>query len=88
VEVGAVGVLRDDLVVRIDRGQVAVRTPDVDRRLRSLERVIGRAVSAVVFATLLFAGVLLMPTIPALGWVLMGVSVLPLLHVAVTWRSR
>ena len=27
---------------RIDRGQVAVRTPDVDRRLRSLERAIGR----------------------------------------------
>jgi len=78
----------DELAERIDRGQVAVRTPDVDRRLRSLERVIGRAVSAVVFATLLFAGVLLLPTIPALGWVMMGVSVLPLLHVALTWRGR
>ncbi|GMA96676.1 hypothetical protein GCM10025881_35000 [Pseudolysinimonas kribbensis] len=78
----------DELAERIDRGQVAVRTPDVDRRLGSLERTIGRAVSAVVFATLLFAGVLLMPTVPVLGWVLMGASVLPLLHVALTWRGR
>ncbi|MEO8262343.1 MAG: hypothetical protein ABI566_07210 [Pseudolysinimonas sp.] len=53
----------DDLVSRIDRGQVAVRTPDVDRRLRAIERGIGRA----VFASMLFAGVLLRPTDQVLG---------------------
>jgi len=78
----------DDLVSRIDRGQVAVRTPDVDRRLRSIERAIGRAVSAVVFASLLFAGVLTRPTDEVFGLVLMGASALPLLHVIVTWRRR
>ncbi|MEO8263834.1 MAG: AarF/UbiB family protein [Pseudolysinimonas sp.] len=78
----------DDLVSRIDRGQVAVRTPDVDRRLRSIERAIGRAVSAVVFASLLFAGVLLRPTDDVLGWVLVGASAVPLLHVVLTWRRR
>jgi predicted unusual protein kinase regulating ubiquinone biosynthesis (AarF/ABC1/UbiB family) len=78
----------DDLVSRIDRGQVAVRTPDVERRLRSIERAIGRAVSAVVFASLLFAGVLLRPTDEVLGWVLIGASVVPLIHVALTWRRR
>ncbi len=78
----------DEVAARIERGQVAVRTPDVDRRLRSIERSIGRAVSALVFATLLFAGVLLLPTAATLGWVLMGVSVVPLAHVVATWRGR
>jgi len=78
----------DDLVSRIDRGQIGVRTPDIDRRLRAIERGIGRAVSAVVFASLLFAGVLLRPTDEVLGWVLMGASALPLLHVVLTWRRR
>ncbi|MEO6115585.1 MAG: AarF/UbiB family protein, partial [Pseudolysinimonas sp.] len=36
----------DDLTARLDRGQLAVKTPDVDRRLRSLERAAGRVVSA------------------------------------------
>jgi predicted unusual protein kinase regulating ubiquinone biosynthesis (AarF/ABC1/UbiB family) len=78
----------DELMTRIERGQIAVRTPDVDRRLLSLERTISRAVSAVLFATLLFAGVLLIPTADVLGWVLMGASALPLLHVALTSRAR
>jgi len=78
----------DDLLTRIERGEVSVRTPDVDRRLRTIERSIARAVSALVFATLLFAGVLLLPTSAVLGWVLMAVSVVPLVHVVATWRSR
>jgi predicted unusual protein kinase regulating ubiquinone biosynthesis (AarF/ABC1/UbiB family) len=78
----------DELVTRIDRGQIAVRTPDIDRRLRSMERTIGRLVSAIVFAGLLFAGVLLLPTQELLGWILMGASAVPLIHVLVTWRVR
>jgi len=78
----------DELVQRIDRGQVAVQTPQVDRRLRSLERAAGRLVSAIIFAGLLFAGVFLLPTVPWLGWTLMAASLLPLMHVLMTWRSR
>jgi len=78
----------DELVQRIDRGQVAVQTPQVDRRLRSLERATGRLVSAIIFAGLLFAGVFLLPTVPWLGWTLMAASLLPLMHVLMTWRSR
>ncbi|MEP6481149.1 MAG: AarF/UbiB family protein, partial [Rhodoglobus sp.] len=78
----------DELMSRIDRGQLSVRTPDVDRRLRSLERSAGRVVSAIVFAALLFAGVLLHPSDPVLGWVLMGAAAVPLLHVVLTWRRR
>ena len=78
----------DELTTRIDRGQVAVQTPQIDRRLRSLERSLGRLVSAIIFAGLLFAGVFLLPTVPWLGWTLMAAAVVPLAHVLVTWRSR
>lgn len=78
----------DELAQRIDRGQVAVQTPQIDRRLRLLERAAGRLVSAIVFAGLLFAGVFLLPTVPWLGGTLMGVSALPLVHVLLTWRAR
>lgn len=78
----------DELVTRVERGQLALRTPDVDRRLRSLERTLGRLVSAIVFVGLLFAGVLLRPIDEAFSWVLMAVSVVPLLHIVVTWRRR
>ncbi|MET4783743.1 AarF/UbiB family protein [Glaciihabitans sp. UYNi722] len=78
----------DELATRIDRGEVAVRTPDVDRRLRSLERSVGRFTSALVFAALLLSGVLMRPTDEVLGWVLMASSAVPLLHVIVTWRRR
>ncbi len=78
----------EELAARLDRGQVAVRTPELERRARSLERALGRAASAIVFAALLFAGVLLRPTDEVLGWVLMGASAAPLLHVLVTSRRR
>jgi hypothetical protein len=78
----------DELAARINAGDVEVRTPSADRRLRAVERAIGRGVSAVVFAVLLVAGVLLRPTDEVLGWVLMGASAVPLLHVVVTWRGR
>ncbi|MFM9920420.1 ABC1 kinase family protein [Lacisediminihabitans sp. H27-G8] len=78
----------DELATRLDRGQVAVRAPEVDRRLRSIERSVSRLASALVFATLLIAGVLLRPTDETLGWVLMAASALPLLHVVVTARRR
>ncbi|QNE47762.1 AarF/ABC1/UbiB kinase family protein [Glaciihabitans sp. INWT7] len=78
----------DELATRLDRGQVAVRAPEVDRRLRSIERSVSRLASALVFATLLIAGVLQRPTDETLGWVLMAASTLPLLHVLVTARRR
>ena len=78
----------DELATRLDRGQVAVQAPEVDRRLRSIDRSVGRLASALVFATLLIAGVLLRPTDEVLGWVLMTGSAVPLLHVIITSRSR
>lgn len=71
----------DELATRLERGDLAVRTPETDRRLRALTRATSRVASAIVFAGLLVAGVLLRPTDEVLGWVLMGTSALPLLHV-------
>ncbi len=76
----------DELTARIDRGQLAVRTPDLDRRMRGVERAISRLASALVFGGLLIAGVLQRPTDEVFGWVLMGASALPLLHVLITSR--
>ncbi len=78
----------DELTARLDRGQVAVRTPELDRRMRRVELAVARVGSAVVFAGLLVAGVLLRPTDDVLGWVLMGASALPLLHVVLGGRRR
>jgi len=78
----------DELATRIDRGQLAVRAPGVERRLASLERMLARLISAIVFAAMLFTGVLLVRADEVLGWVLMAASVVPLLHVAFTFRRR
>ncbi len=78
----------DELVSRIDRGQLAVRAPGVEKQIGSVERLLGRLISAVVFAALLFSGVLLRRADEPLAWVLMVASIVPLLHVAVTFRKR
>jgi predicted unusual protein kinase regulating ubiquinone biosynthesis (AarF/ABC1/UbiB family) len=78
----------DELVSRIDRGQISVRTPDLDRRLRSVERSLSRVVSAMIFAVLLIGGVLLHRNDAVLGWVLIASAVVPLVHVIATWRIR
>ena len=78
----------DELAARIDSGQVAVRTPELDRRIKSVERSVGRLGSSIVFAGLLVAGVFLRPSDEVLGSLLMWASAVPLLHVAFTWRSK
>ena len=78
----------DELATRIDRGQLAVRAPGVEKRLSSLERLLGRLISAIVFAALLFSGVLLRRVDETLSWVLMAASIIPLVHVALTFRRR
>jgi predicted unusual protein kinase regulating ubiquinone biosynthesis (AarF/ABC1/UbiB family) len=78
----------DALATRIDRGELSVRNPEVEQRLRVLDASVRRASSAILFAALLIAGILLRPTDEVLGWVLMGTSVLPLIHVLNPWRFR
>ena len=78
----------DALTTRLDRGELAVRSPEVEQRLRVLDASVRRTASAIVFAALLIGGVLLRPTDEVLSWVLIGASALPLLHVLTPWRAR
>lgn len=70
----------DELSTMLQRGQLSVETPGVDRRLRALEHFAQRAVSAIIFAGLLLGGIFLKQTDPVFGWVLVGTSAVPLLH--------
>jgi len=78
----------DALATRLDRGELAVRSPEVEQRLRVLDGSVRRATSAILFTALLLAGVLLRPSDDVLSWVLIGASVLPLLHAIAPWRLR
>lgn len=78
----------DELATRIDEGRVAVQTPQLDRRLARLDRTVGRVVSAVLFAGLLVAGVILRRDDVVLGTVLMAASGLPLLHALLAGLRR
>ncbi|GAA4166392.1 AarF/ABC1/UbiB kinase family protein [Gryllotalpicola daejeonensis] len=68
----------DTLITRVNDGVVTVATPALDIRLSRLERLIRRAVGAVLFAGFLIGGVLLVPSALPAGIVLMCVSALPL----------
>lgn len=70
----------DALATRIEDGTIAVDTPKLDKRLARLERTGRRVVSAIIFAGLLVGGVLLRADDAVLGWILMGASVVPLVH--------
>jgi predicted unusual protein kinase regulating ubiquinone biosynthesis (AarF/ABC1/UbiB family) len=70
----------DDLITKIDEGRITVQTPRIDRRLTGLERLIRRAVAAIIFAGLLVGGILLRAQDVTAGTVFMAVSALPLLY--------
>nr|WP_255316715.1 AarF/UbiB family protein [Nesterenkonia sp. Act20] len=69
-----------EIADRIDDGRIAVRTPDLDRRVAALERVGRRVISAVLFTGLVVTGTLLRDESGLIGYGLMAVSLLPLLH--------
>lgn len=70
----------DAVITQIEQGTVTFDTSRLERRLGRLERIGLRVISAVLFAGLVIAGALLMPTAAALGTILIAGSVLPLLH--------
>lgn len=69
----------DAVADRIDRGDLAVDTPQIGRRLDRLEALLRRTIAAVVFAAMLVGGALLLPVVPVPGTILMVLSVVPLL---------
>jgi predicted unusual protein kinase regulating ubiquinone biosynthesis (AarF/ABC1/UbiB family) len=67
----------DDLATRVERGQVAVQSPEIELRLRRLEGAVTRIAAAVVFAALLLGGVFVRADDTVLSWVLIGASAVP-----------
>jgi len=70
----------DDLLSRIDRGEVIIRNPELEARVRALDSSVRRATSGLLFAALLLGGLLSNPTNETLSFWLLGLSALPLLH--------
>ncbi len=70
----------EQLVGRVERGDLVVRNPELERRMRVLDSSVRRASSSVVFAAMVVAGVIVLPSNNTLGYALLGVSVLPMLY--------
>ena len=70
----------ESVATLMQRGQLAVETPGADKRLRMIEQLARRVLSAILFTALLIGGILLRPTDPTVGTVLIITSALPLAH--------
>ncbi|WP_344376124.1 ABC1 kinase family protein [Agromyces tropicus] len=70
----------DKVVDRIEQGRLVATSPKIEQRMSRLERTAGRIVSAVIFVGLFLGGILLRLDEPVWGGILLGVSVIPLLH--------
>ena len=71
----------DALLTKLDEGNLELRAPALERKLTQVNRSASRAVSAIIFGSLLIAGVLALPESEPLGVVLLVASALPLGHV-------
>lgn len=69
----------DDIITRVDDGNVSFDTSRLERRLDRLEGIARRIASGVLFAAMLVGGALLVAPIPPLGITLLCVSAVPLL---------
>ena len=70
----------DDLVSRIDAGQVIIRNPELETRLRVLDSSVRRATSGLLFTGLLIGGLMINVQNETLSYWLLGISALPLIH--------
>ncbi|WP_400994881.1 ABC1 kinase family protein [Agromyces sp. GXQ0307] len=70
----------DKVVDRIEQGRLVANSPRIEQRMTRLERTAGRIVSAVIFVGLFLGGILLRVDDSVWGGILLGVSVIPLLH--------
>lgn len=78
----------DSLLTRLERGEVTIRNPELERRIRSLDSSVRRATAGVIFATLLITGVMLVDRDSTLAYWMMGGSVAPLLYAIGLGRIR
>ncbi len=70
----------DDLISRVDAGQVTIRNPELESRIRALDSSVRRATSGLVFIGLLLGGLMINAQNETLSYWLLGISGLPLIH--------
>jgi predicted unusual protein kinase regulating ubiquinone biosynthesis (AarF/ABC1/UbiB family) len=77
----------DRVLSTIERGELNVRTPLLEMRVKQLERSVGRINGGLVFAAVLIAGAVLYRSDPVVGkWLMLG-SLLPLAWLMVGGRG-
>jgi predicted unusual protein kinase regulating ubiquinone biosynthesis (AarF/ABC1/UbiB family) len=70
----------DEILGRVERGEIVIRNPELERRVRSVDSSVRRATSSVLFLALLIGGIVVGERDQVLSYVMLGVSALPLLH--------
>jgi predicted unusual protein kinase regulating ubiquinone biosynthesis (AarF/ABC1/UbiB family) len=78
----------DRVLATMERGDLNVQTPRLNRQVRRLEQSVARMTGAVVFAALLVSGAILYSAEPHFAKWLMGSSILPLVWTMFGARGR
>jgi hypothetical protein len=77
----------DAILMKVERGELAVHDPHLSRQLLLLERAIRRGVGAIIFAVLLIGGIqLFLAQYPFFGILLMVGAAISLLWILFTGR--
>lgn len=78
----------DVLLAQVEAGSLTVSSPHLERKIDRLERLIHRVLVAVLFGSLLVAGVIARASDPVFGTVLVVASSIPLLYALFSGRRR
>jgi predicted unusual protein kinase regulating ubiquinone biosynthesis (AarF/ABC1/UbiB family) len=76
------------VLTRLDQGLIAVRAPEVEKSVDRLNRAVGRATSALIFAGLFLGGIFLRNSADELGNWLLLLSSIPAIHAIGLFRIR